>query len=217
MMIGACSKVDVGEVNNLKACEACHTQAINSFKIHRDHLSFATMKGSALLYDNHFRDTADTALQTTRKLQDSLFKIDTLLADSLTPNTYTCNTCHTGYEKTGNFVNPDLHMNGKLDISFTHTYFDSALKEIKGPGTYNGDNCTMVACHTAGRIGKENVVWKDTVRLSQNLDCNGCHDATKHKLAGTTQKRCGVCHKSAVDKTKISNYRYHINGILEKN
>jgi len=196
----------------LQSCENCHAP-INHSNIHRAHISQEEMKLSSLPFDQELADS----LNEGQPLEG--------LADSLVPKSYRCDVCHDGYGKHGKTLVAELHRNGKSDIPFNPklieaTFEDTAEITLMNPQTFKTPDgvlgCSNIACHSPGRSGVENIIWRDTVLVNEKLDCNGCHDNTKHKVSGGNQKRCGVCHESAYDKTSIQDYRLHINGVVEE-
>jgi hypothetical protein len=141
---------------------------------------------------------------------------------------YDCSICHIGYSRKHLSVDPENHQDGISNVDFNTDYLHDVFTYSDEIGFENG-NCSNIPCHGNGRMdldslqgadekgkwvkGRDSVIWHVDVKLTDTLDCMGCHNTAKHRA----EARCQSCHNKGtiIDSVTLDDYSMHINGRAE--
>jgi predicted CxxxxCH...CXXCH cytochrome family protein len=231
LMLAACSRMD-DTAKPAESCDLCHTAPLSRDAVHRMHLSVRAMA------DFPFADTSaaakmgfvQSATDTTYRIKaDPGFKFVSDSAKNqamldqqtrLLGYGIQCSDCHKGVDA-GYVRNDDAtHRNGKKDPSFNEDALlakhydasDTAHYLASAPRmSFDGTNCSNIACHGAGRKSLKKVEWRTTAALSDTLSCMACHDTRNHNVGVS----CEQCHLDVtLDGKTIHNFRKHLNDTI---
>lgn len=233
LLLTGCSEIDHPDVGQ-ESCDLCHNASLANQAVHRLHLSNLAMADfpyNGLTPPARYPVVSGNGDTTYEFKVDPAFKFSNSATIDKAKRTQQnrllntgvrCVDCHQGLDSLFARNKDSNHGNGKSDASFDEVglqarYYkasDTAHFSRSAPGkmSFDGEGCSNIACHGAGRKGVVDVVWNSSPKLTDTLSCMQCHDTRKHKVGVA----CDKCHFDVtLDNGKtIHNFRKHSNDTI---
>lgn len=233
LFLGGCSQVDKPSKAE-ESCDLCHATALSKSAVHGLHLTYPAM--STFPFDDksdaaRMKVVASDGDTTFRYKVDSAFKFSNSASidraahyrqTGLLHAGIDCSDCHRGMDSKFTRNDDGNHRNGRRDASFNVEGLlgkhynpdgvDTAHYLKSAPAmTIDGNTCSNIACHGAGRKGVEGVKWNASASVNDTLSCMTCHDTRAHKVG----VGCDKCHYDVtLDGSSIHNFRKHLNDTI---